>query len=620
MTGRARPQSVGRGAEVIQAHLNTLPDAPGVYRMLDAKGDALYVGKARSLKKRVNAYTQTGRHPTRLLRMIAETAGMEFVVTASEVEALLLEANLIKRLRPRYNVQLRDDKSFPYILLTGDHDFPRVVKYRGQQNKPGRYFGPFASAGAVNRTITALQRAFLIRNCSDAVFAQRTRPCLQYQIKRCTAPCVGYVDQDAYAMQVAQAMAFLSGKSSEVQDRFAADMMVAADRLEFETAARLRDRIRALAAVQAHQDVNLAGLNEADVMAIHQDSGQTCVQVYFIRSGSNYGTRAYFPSHDRRLDAAEVLAAFIAQFYDDRPPPRLVLTSHVPAEADLLTEALSITAGRKVQLASPRRGDKKRLIDHAQVNAREALARRLAEHATHARLLDGMAKAFGLEAPPQRIEVYDNSHVAGAHPVGAMIVAGPEGFQKKAYRMFNIKGPVRPGDDYAMMRETLTRRFTRALKEDADRDAWPDLVLVDGGQGQLGVALEVFADLGIADTPVVAIAKGPERNAGEERFFRAGHQPFRLEPGDPLLYYLQRLRDEAHRFAIGAHRARRSKQLGSSPLDSIPGVGPRRKKALLMHFGSAKAVAGASIADLEAVDGINRSVAEKIHRRLHEGG
>ena len=620
MTEVAGPQSLVGGVAVIQAHLKTLPDAPGVYRMLNAKGDALYVGKARSLKKRVNAYTQTGRHPTRLLRMIAETAGMEFVVTNSEVEALLLEANLIKRLRPRYNVQLRDDKSFPYILITGDHDFPRVVKYRGQQSQPGCYFGPFASAGAVNRTITALQRAFLIRNCSDAVFAQRTRPCLQYQIKRCTAPCVGYADQDAYAMQVAQATAFLSGKSSDVQDRFAADMMAAAERLEFETAARLRDRIRALAAVQAHQDINLAGLDEADVVAAHQDGGQTCVQVYFIRGGSNYGTRAYFPSHDKQLAAAEVLAAFVAQFYDDRSPPRLVLTSHVPAEVGLLAEALSVTAGHKVQVASPRRGDKKRLVDHAQANAREALARRLAEHSTHARLLDGLATAFGLEAPPRRIEVYDNSHIAGAHPVGAMIVAGPEGFQKTAYRRFNIKGAVQPGDDYAMTRETLTRRFTRALKEDADREAgtWPDLVLIDGGQGQLGVALEVFNDLGIADTPLVAIAKGPERNAGQERFFRAGHPPFRLEPRDPLLYYLQRLRDEAHRFAIDAHRTRRGKQLAGSPLDAIPGIGPRRKKALLMHFGSAKAVAKASIADLEAVDGINRAVAEKIHRHLHE--
>jgi excinuclease ABC subunit C len=611
-----------RGAEVIQAHLKTLPDAPGVYRMLDHKGDALYVGKARSLKKRVTAYTQTGRHPTRLLRMIAETAGMEFVVTSSEVEALLLEANLIKRLRPRYNVQLRDDKTFPYILIAGDHEFPRVVKYRGQRDREGRYFGPFASAGAVNRTITALQRAFLIRNCSDAVFAQRTRPCLQYQIKRCTAPCVGYVDREAYGEQVAQAVDFLSGRSHRVQERFAEEMMAAADRMEFETAARLRDRIRALAAVQAHQDINLEGIADADVMAAHQEGGQTCVQVYFVRGGRNYGTRAFFPSHDKQMAAAEVLAAFVAQFYDDKPPPKLVLASEAPAEADLLAEALSITAGRKVEVSAPKRGDKKRLVDHALANAKEALARRLAEHSTHARLLEGVAETFGLEAAPRRIEVYDNSHISGSNPVGAMIVAGPEGYQKGAYRKFNIKTAVGPGDDYAMMREVLTRRFARALKEDADREAgtWPDLVVIDGGRGQLNTALEVFADLGISEVPLVSIAKGPDRDAGRERFFRPGREPFRLDPRDPVLYYLQRLRDEAHRFAVGTHRTRRGKQLGSSPLDAIPGIGPRRKKALLLHFGSAKAVSRASVADLEAVDGISRSVAETIHRHLHESG
>jgi excinuclease ABC subunit C len=622
MTGAGDFAPALRGAEVIQAHLKTLPDAPGVYRMLDDRGDALYVGKARSLKKRVTAYTQTGRHPTRLLRMIAETAGMEFVVTNSEVEALLLEANLIKRLRPRYNVQLRDDKTFPYILITGDHEFPRVVKYRGQRTRPGQYFGPFASAGAVDRTIVALQRAFLIRNCSDAVFAQRTRPCLQYQIKRCTAPCVGHADRAQYGEQVASAVAFLSGKSSAVHDRFAEEMVAAADRLEFETAARLRDRIRALAAVQAHQDVNLAGLDDADVMAAHQEGGQTCVQVYFVRGGRNYGTRAYFPSHDKQMEAAEVLAAFVAQFYDDKPPPRLVLASHVPAEAELLAEALSINAGHAVRIAAPQRGDKKRLVDHALANAKEAMARRLAERSTHARLLESVAEAFGLEAPPRRIEVYDNSHISGTNPVGAMIVAGPEGFAKTAYRKFNIKGAVEPGDDYGMMREVLTRRFARALKEDADREAgtWPDLVLIDGGLGQLNTALEVLADLGISDLAIASIAKGPDRDAGRERFFQPGREPFRLEPRDPVLYYLQRLRDEAHRFAVGTHRARRGKQLGASPLDAIPGIGPRRKKALLMHFGSAKAVSKASIADLEAVDGISRSVAEKIYRSLHEGG
>ncbi len=610
------------GIAVIQAHLKTLPGLPGVYRMLDQAGDALYVGKAKNLKKRVTAYTQTGRQPTRLLRMIALTRSMEFVVTRSEVEALLLEANLIKKLRPRFNVLLRDDKTFPHILITGDHDFPQIVKHRGAQSRPGQYFGPFASAGAVNRTVAALQRAFLLRNCSDSVFNNRSRPCLQYQIKRCTAPCVGFVDKQAYADQVAQAGLFLRGKSQAVQDQFAQRMMAASDAMEFEVAARFRDRIRALAAVQSNQDINLEGVvDDADVLACHQEGGQTCVQVYFFRGGRNYGTRAYFPSHDKAQGPDEVLAAFTSQFYDDKPPPALILLSLALEEAPLIAEALSITAGSKVDIAVPQRGDKRRLIDHAIANAKEALGRKLADTRSHARLLGGVAEVFGLEAPPNRIEVYDNSHIQGANPVGAMIVAGPEGFVKSAYRKFNIKGdrPDFGGDDFAMMREVLDRRFARALKEDPDRakGQWPDLVLIDGGLGQLHVAEAVFAELGIDDVALVSIAKGPDRDAGRERFFLPGQPPFDLETRDPVLYYLQRLRDEAHRFAIGSHRARRQGQIGKAGIDDIPGIGPKRKKALLLHFGSSRAVERASLADLEAVDGISGTVARKIFDHFH---
>ena len=607
------------GLAVIRSHLKTLPGAPGVYRMLDGKGDALYVGKARNLRKRVQAYTLAGKQPMRLLRMIAATSGMEFVVTRSEVEALLLEANLIKRLKPRYNIQLRDDKTFPHILITGDHSFAQIAKHRGAQRRRGRYFGPFASAGAVNRTITALQRAFLLRNCADTVFANRTRPCLQYQIKRCTAPCVGYVDQNEYAEQVAQAVAFLEGRSQVVQEAFAQAMLEASDRLDFETAARFRDRIRALTAIQAHQDINLESLKEADVIAAHQAGGQTCVQVYFVRGGRNYGTRAYFPSHDRSQGPEEVLAAFVAQFYDNKPPPRLVVLSHVPAEAPLLAEALSLKAGRRVRVVAPQRGDKRRLIDHALANAREALARRLADSASQRRLLTGVAEIFGLPAPPMRIEVFDNSHVGGTNAVGAMIVAGPEGFVKSAYRTFNVRTRMAPGDDYAMLREVLNRRFGRVLKDDPERTAgaWPDLLLIDGGAGQLSVANEVLRDMGLADVPAVAIAKGPDRDAGRERFFCAGREPFSLEPRDPVLYYLQRLRDEAHRFAVGTHRERRGRALGRSILDQVPGVGPRRKKALLLHFGSARSVERASLEDLRAVDGISEAVAAAIYGHLH---
>ncbi|MBI1207963.1 MAG: excinuclease ABC subunit UvrC [Azospirillum sp.] len=619
---RPEAPTLADGIEIIRGHLKTLPNAPGVYRMVGRSGDVLYVGKAKSLKKRVIAYTQPLRLPVRLQRMVAETTAMEFVTTASEVEALLLEANLIKRLMPRYNVLLRDDKSFPYILIGHDHDFAPLLKHRGARSRPGDYFGPFASAGAVNRTITALQRAFLLRNCADTVFASRSRPCLQYQIKRCTAPCVGRVTPQDYAAQVAQARDFLAGKSRDVQAEFVRSMLAASEALDYEAAARWRDRIRALAATQAHQDINLEGIEDADVVGAWQEGGQTCIQVFFFRGGSNYGNRAYFPSHDRNLDIEEVLASFLAQFYENKPAPVLVLVSHDLPERDLLAEALAIRSGHKVELASPKRGDKRRPVDHAVANAREALARRQAESASQRRLLDGVALAFGLDGAPERIEVYDNSHIQGTHAIGALICAGPEGMLKSHYRKFNIKATEVAGDDYGMMREVLTRRFARAQKEDPERDrgVWPDLVLIDGGQGQLNVALQVLEELGIADLAVVGIAKGPDRNAGRERFFMPGREPFSLEPRDPVLYYLQRLRDEAHRFAIGTHRARRTKAIGQSELDQIAGIGPGRKKALLHHFGSARGVARAGLADLQAVEGISETVARKIYGHFHPEG
>jgi excinuclease ABC subunit C len=616
--------ALASGLAVLAAQLPTLPAGPGVYRMLNAKGDALYVGKARSLKKRVTTYTQVDRLPNRLKRMVAETAALEIVTTQSEVEALLLESNLIKRLTPRYNVSLRDDKSFPYIFITGDHAAAQIMKHRGARNRPGDYYGPFASAGAVNATITALQRAFLLRSCSDNVYASRTRPCLQYQIKRCSGPCVGRIGGEDYAALVAQARDFLSGKSREVQERLASEMQAKSEALEFEAAARLRDRIRALAHIQSHQAINVAGMDEADVIAAHQAGGHTCVQVFFFRAGSNYGNRAYFPGHDKDLSLDQVLAAFIGQFYDNKDPPKLVLLSDRPAELELLQQALTTKAGRNVRIEMPRRGAKRDLIAQALVNAREALARRLSENASQRRLLEGVAAAFGLEAAPERIEVYDNSHISGRNAYGAMIVAGSDGFIKGAYRKFTINNPAgsEPGDDYAMMREVLTRRFARALKEDPERErgAWPDLVLIDGGAGQLSVALEVFAELGITDVAIVGIAKGPDRDAGRERFFLPGRAPFNLEPKDPVLYFLQRLRDEAHRFAIGAHRAKRSKQIAQSPLDEIPGIGARRKRALLLHFGSARAVSRAGVADLQAVEGISETVAKKIHDHFNSNG
>jgi len=642
--------TLARGLEVIRAALKTLPAGPGVYRMLNAKGDALYIGKARSLKSRVANYAHLGNLSNRLRRMVSETRSLEVVVTHTEVEALLLECNLIKRLMPHYNVLLRDDKSFPYIHLTGDHKFPQLAKHRGARGEAGDYFGPFASAGAVNRTLIALQRAFLLRSCSDSIFASRTRPCLLYQIKRCSGPCVGRIDEASYTRLLEEARAFLAGRSQEIQQELASRMQERSSALDFESAALIRDRIRALTQVQGRQDINVQTLGDADIIACHQAGGHTSIQVFFFRGGQNWGNRAYFPSHDRQLGIEEVLGAFLGQFYDNKPPPPLVLRSHVPADRELLEAALGAHAGRKVELATPQRGDKRKLVEHALVNAREALARRLAESSTQQKLLRGVADAFGLEAPPQRIEVYDNSHIQGSHAVGAMIVAGPEGFSKSAYRKFTMRGidptrplppeaeaglgaavdaaseppprGVRPGDDYAMMREMLSRRFARALKEDPERErgTWPDLILIDGGAGQLSSAQRVLDDLGIDDVAVIAIAKGPDRDAGRERFFLPGRPPLTLEPKDPVLYFLQRLRDEAHRFAIGTHRAKRMKAVGQSPLDEIPGIGARRKRALLHHFGSARGVGVAGLEDLARVEGISKTVAKKIYDHFHAEG
>ncbi|HEY3911632.1 MAG TPA: excinuclease ABC subunit UvrC [Stellaceae bacterium] len=653
---------IAAGVAVIRAALKTVPASPGVYRMLARNGDALYVGKARSLKSRVQNYTHVAALSNRLRRMVAETAAMEIVATHTEAEALLLECNLIKRLMPRFNVLLRDDKSFPLIHLTADHDFPQLTKHRGAKSQGGSYFGPFASAGAVNRTLITLQKAFLLRSCSDSIFANRTRPCLLHQIKRCSAPCVGRISREGYAGLIEQAHAFLSGGSGAVQQRLAAEMQTAAAALDFEAAGLIRDRIRALSMIQGHQDIHVAGVVDADVIAAYQQAGQTCIQVFFFRGGQNWGNRAYFPSHDRQLAVEEVLGSFIGQFYDNRPKPREILLSHRLIEQELVAEALSLGGGR-VGLAVPQRGDKKKLVDRVLATAREALGRRLAESASQRRLLEGVAAAFGLEAAPQRIEVYDNSHIQGTNAVGAMIVAGPDGLIKNAYRKFTIRGisltrPAVPagstlsriagegadprttirgeagessasperqtggGDDYAMMREVLLRRFARALKEDPQREqgSWPDLVLIDGGQGQLGIAQGVLDELGISDVALVGIAKGPDRNAGRERFFVPGRAPFSLEPRDPVLYFLQRLRDEAHRFAIGTHRARRAKAIGRSPLDEIAGIGARRKQALLHHFGSARTVARAGLGELERVAGISKTVAKKIYDHFHGDG
>ena len=613
-------ETLARGVEAISAEVRVLPPRPGVYRMLDAAGAALYVGKARNLRKRVSAYTRPGRLPPRLHRMIAETQSLEVITTHTEAEALLLEANLIKQHKPRYNILMRDDKSFPYILLTADHDWPQLLKYRGAQNRKGEYFGPFASAGAVNRTLLTLQRVFPLRSCSDAVFASRTRPCLQYQIKRCAGPCVGRIGSQPYDEIVAQARAFLSGKSHGLQQRLSWQMEAASQSLEYEAAAVFRDRIRALTEIQAHQDINVRSLGNADVFATARQAGQTCIQVFFYRSGQNFGNRTYFPAQARDEPADRVLGAFLGQFYTDKLPPPLILASHRPHQADLLAEALSLRAARRVRIATPQRGGRRKLVDQAVENARDSLGRRLAGSEAQRRLLERVADLFGLDGPPQRIEVFDNSHISGTDALGAMIVAGPDGFRKGAYRKFNIRSTdIAPGDDYAMMREVLHRRYARALREDPGREGetWPDLAIVDGGPGQLSAAAEGFADLGIETLPLVSIAKGPDRRAGRERFYTAGREPFTLPPDDPVLYFMQRLRDEAHRFAIGSHRARRSKAIRRSPLDEIEGIGVRRKRALLNHFGSAAGVSRAGLADLETVEGISKTVARRVYDHFH---
>ena len=613
------------GVGAIRRAMRTMPLSPGVYRMLDAKGDALYVGKARSLKKRVVTYTQPARLPERLRRMVSETVTMEVVTTHTEAEALLLEANLIKRLRPRYNIVLRDDKSYPWLMLTEDHAFPQISKHRGGQGKNRSYWGPFASAWAVNQTVTAMQRVFLLRSCADTVFSNRSRPCLLHQIKRCSAPCVGRIDKEGYAALVAQARAFLSGKANTVQRELAAEMERAAENLEFERAASVRDRIRGLTHVQGGGIINPASLDDADVVAAWQIAGQTCVQVFFIRGGRNNGNRAFFPTHSRARDDGEelgdVLAAFIAQFYDDKTPPRMVLASDPLPEHALIADALSIKAGRRVEIAVPVRGEKRAVIEHAQLNAREALERRLAESAGQAKLLEGVAATFGLAAAPDRIEVYDNSHIMGTNAYGVMIVGGPEGFRKNAYRKYAIRGPIAPGDDFAMMREVLERRFGKAARAggSADDADWPDIVLIDGGAGQYSAARGILDDLGVTDVTLIAIAKGPDRNAGREWFHVVDRPPFQLPPRDPVLYYLQRLRDEAHRFAITTHRAGRSKALVTSELDEISGIGSARKRALLNHFGSARGVKGAGLIDLEQAPGISRETARRVYGHFHPG-
>jgi excinuclease ABC subunit C len=655
--------SLAAGRDAILRYAKLAPSQPGVYRMIDARGDVLYVGKAKNVRNRVRAYARPAGLDTRIERMIAATRALEFVVTRTETEALLLEANLIKRLRPRFNVTLRDDKSFPYILITSDHWAPQILKHRGARTRPGHYFGPFASVWAVNRTINALQRAFLLRSCSDSFFESRTRPCLLHQIKRCSAPCTNEIEFSEYAILVREANAFLSGRSKAVKDELAGEMEKTSLALDFERAAVYRDRLAALSAIQAHQGVNPRGVEEADVFALHQQGGYACVEVFFFRTGQNWGNRAYFPKADRAIAPGEILGAFLAQFYDDKPCPRLVLISHDIEDRELLAEALATKSGHKVDVAVPRRGEKKDLIEHALANAREALGRKLAETSSQERLLRQLAETFALPRVPRRIEVYDNSHIQGSNAVGAMIVAGSEGFRKADYRKFNIRSAdLNPGDDFAMMREVLTRRFKRLLSEaprgspgegaaavasfapspalaslghplpQGERDdlpapppdleesesPWPDLVLIDGGQGQLSAAQGVLAQLGV-QVPLVAIAKGPDRDAGRETFFVPGRDSFKLPPRDPVLYFVERLRDEAHRFAIGSHRARRKRDLREAGLQEIAGIGPTRKRALLHHFGTLKAIERAAVTDLMQVDGISAETAKRIYEFFHEG-
>ena len=614
--------TIEKGVAVIEAALVNIPFSPGVYRMLDVRGDALYVGKARNLKRRVVSYTQIGRLPERLRRMVSETVAMETVTTHTEAEALLLEANLIKRLKPRFNIVLRDDKSYPWLMLTEDHPFSQIAKHRGAQVRKASYWGPFASAWAVNQTVTAMQRVFLLRSCADTVFSARTRPCLLFQIKRCSAPCVGRVTPDEYGKLVAQAKSFLAGKATSVQKELAVEMEQAAEALEFERAAAVRDRLRGLTFVQGSSVINPASLTDADIIAAWQIAGQTCVQVFFVRGGRNNGNRAFYPTHTKGEGAQEVLSAFIAQFYDDKPPPPLLLVNQDLPEKDLLAEALSLKASRKVEISLPQRGEKRAVLEHAEINAREALERKLAETAGQGKLLQGVAELFKLPTTPERIEVYDNSHIMGTNPYGVMIVAGPEGFTKAAYRKFGIRGPITPGDDFGMMREVLQRRFSRALKEQVEGEPppdWPDLLLIDGGAGQLSAVRDTLADLGVHDVKVVGIAKGPDRNAGREWLHTEGQDPFQLPPQDPVLYFLQRLRDEAHRFAITTHRTGRSKAIRQSELDDIEGIGPSRKRALLNHFGSARGVKMAGLADLEATPGISSEIARRVYGHFHAG-
>ena len=616
---------LGMGRAAIEKAVKLAPTSPGVYRMLNESGDVLYVGKAKSVKKRLASYARPTGHPARIARMIAATVNVEIISTATETEALLLEANLIKQLRPRFNVLLRDDKSFPYILITGDHWAPQLVKHRGAQTRPGRYFGPFASVGAVNRTLTALQRAFLIRSCTDSFFEGRSRPCLLFQIKRCAGPCTGEIDFPAYTELVREATDFLSGRSRAVKSQLADEMEAASAELEFERAALYRDRLAALSAVQAQQGINPRTVEEADVFAIHQEGGYSCVEVFFFRTGQNWGNRAYFPRADKSLAAEEVLGSFLSQFYDGKPPPKLVLLSHKIEEGELLANALSIKAGFKVEVSTPQRGEKKELVNHALTNAREALGRKLADTATQTRLLDALVSALQLPKPPRRIEIYDNSHIQGTNAVGAMVVAGPEGFMKNQYRKFNIRSEsLTPGDDYGMMREVLQRRFKRLLSGDANAQAkdddvpqWPDLVIIDGGLGQLNAVRQIFDELGVSGVSLMSVAKGPDRDAGRETLFLPDRPAIKLEPRDPVLYFIQRLRDEAHRFVIGSHRKLRKKDIREAGLQEIPGIGPARKRALLHHFGTLKEIERASLADLGKVPGVSAESARRIHDFFH---
>ncbi len=619
------PPDIWRGIEYLKTQLKSLSADPGVYRMLNGKGEVLYVGKARNLVRRVTSYTQPNRLSNRIMRMVSETETLEVIVTKSEIEALLLESNLIKKMKPRYNILLRDDKSLPQILLTEDHEFGQLTKHRGRKTRKGQYFGPFASAGSVNRTVADLARAFMLRTCSDSVFSARTRPCLQYQIKRCTAPCVGHVSREDYARQMQQAYKFLSGGSAEIQRDYASRMHAAADKLEFETAAIWRNRIRALTGIQANQDINLPNLPDADIIALARSGERSCIQIFFIRAGSNYGNRPYFLTHNPDSPPSEILGAFLGQFYEDKEPPAEILISDEPQDKELLVEALSQQAGRIVKLSRPQRGARTKLTNMASRNAEDALARHLATTASQKKLLRELADALDLADTPERIEVYDNSHIQGKHAVGGMIVAGPEGFIKSAYRRFNIKDEGKhattQGDDFAMMRQVIHRRLERAIKEDPDRDTgnWPDLMLIDGGKGQLSAVSDVMDELGITDIDVVAISKGPDRNAGREQFHIRGRPSFTLPPHSSAMHFLQRLRDESHRYAIGSHRAKRQKTELTSPLDAVPGIGPKRKKALLAHFGSARAVAAAGLTDLEAVEGISKKFAQQIYDWFYSG-